>query len=297
MNIIFNIVITIVAVGFVGLTITSLVINIIRMKKAKEKMQTSPKYVSAFVKEIIKSKEVIMIVEFTSPTNKTQFTQKFTFSLKEFTQVLENGETKDLYEIDQEVQLAYQPVEKPDYSLKKQKKIHTFITGLKGDEVKNKQGAALTDTLMALVSSFFLYNILKSMIVEKGFTTDKPFSEIMSPDNANMGMFAIVVYIVVYVILLSYVMERVLSMTRDENYSYLKIYGIKTKARVVTFKLGGAKNARGYKESRMKIKYSTTTGEQIETNLNSYMYTETQEEYIDIIYDIRNFQNVVYLRK
>ena len=81
------------------------------------------------------------------------------------------------------------------------------------------------------------------------------------------------------------------------NQNYLKAYGHHTKARVVTFKLGGKKNPKGFKESRMTIEYRNPLGELTQTMLSSYAYTETQEEYIDVIYDPKNPKNVVYLLK
>ena len=46
----------------------------------------------------------------------------------------------------------------------------------------------------------------------------------------------------------------------------------------------------------LEIEYYTKTGEKINTRLNSFLYTETQEEYIDIIYDDKQPKNVVYLK-
>ena len=46
----------------------------------------------------------------------------------------------------------------------------------------------------------------------------------------------------------------------------------------------------------MQIEYYTSSGEKINTRISSYLYSETQEEYVDIIYDAKNPKNVVYLR-
>ena len=37
--------------------------------------------------------------------------------------------------------------------------------------------------------------------------------------------------------------------------------------------------------------------EKIKANLNSFMYTETQEQYVNILYDVHHPKNVVYMRK
>ena len=47
----------------------------------------------------------------------------------------------------------------------------------------------------------------------------------------------------------------------------------------------------------MTIEYRNHLGELTQTMLSSYAYTETQEEYIDVIYDPKNPKNVVYLLK
>ena len=63
---------------------------------------------------------------------------------------------------------------------------------------------------------------------------------------------------------------------RDQNQSYLKMYGVKCMAEVKTFKLGRTKNQKGVKESIMEIEFYNNKGEKIKANLNSFMYTETQ---------------------
>ena len=47
----------------------------------------------------------------------------------------------------------------------------------------------------------------------------------------------------------------------------------------------------------MKIEFFTNSGEKVECDLNSYLYSETEEQFIDILYDEKNPKNVCYMRK
>lgn len=68
-------------------------------------------------------------------------------------------------------------------------------------------------------------------------------------------------------------------------------------AEVKTFKFGRNKDAKGNKESLIEIDFIIIKVNLIKANLNSFMYTETQEQYINILYDLKNPKNVVYMRK
>ena len=68
-------------------------------------------------------------------------------------------------------------------------------------------------------------------------------------------------------------------------------------AEVKTYKFGRNKDAKGNKESMLQIEFYDNKGNLVQANLNSYMYTETQEQYINILYDLKNPKNVVYMRK
>ena len=65
-------------------------------------------------------------------------------------------------------------------------------------------------------------------------------------------------------------------------------------AEVKTFKFTKNKNNQGTKESALEIEFFTNAGEKVNCSLNSFLYTETQEQYIDILYDESNPKNVVY---
>ena len=90
--------------------------------------------------------------------------------------------------------------------------------------------------------------------------------------------------------------QQVLLIVKTKQ-NYLKLYGNIAKARVKTYKFSRQKNSKGNKESIIDIEFSTSEGEQVNTRLTSFLYTETQEEYIDIIYDPKKPKNVVYLRQ
>ena len=92
-------------------------------------------------------------------------------------------------------------------------------------------------------------------------------------------------------------MSQQVRWTQKIKQNYLKLYGNIAKARVKTYKFSNQKNAKGTKESIIDIEFSTNDGTQVETRLTSFLYTETQEEYIDIIYDPKKPKNVVYLRQ
>ena len=83
-------------------------------------------------------------------------------------------------------------------------------------------------------------------------------------------------------------------MPSRQRSARLKICGIKGTAEVKTFKFGKSKNAQGVKESILEIEFFTNSGEKVNCSLNSYLYTNTQEQYIDILYDELNPKNVVY---
>jgi hypothetical protein len=91
----------------------------------------------------------------------------------------------------------------------------------------------------------------------------------------------VLIVLMIYLVLLTYLIESIFSIPKAENQDYLKTYGQHARARVVTFKLAGKKNQRGFKESRMTIEYRNHLGDLTKTTLSSYMYTETQEEYIN----------------
>lgn len=264
-----------VSINFIFLVvyIVNFIIGLVRDINAKKQLKTN-NYITVDAKVIdIKEnkKNVTVLVEFTGPKNLVLFSHSFEFSPEEF--------QKNPYTIGQNIKLAY-----PDVSDKK--KVYTFPVIIEGAKPRLEKGPLFANGALVFVAGYLSISILLNIISN----FEKPFSEIFNTAY-------VFIVLIIYFVLFSYLTESLFSMPRNENQSYLKMFGHTTKARVITFKLGGQKNYRGFKESRMTIEYRNHLGELTQTNLASYMYTETQEEYIDIVYDPKNPKNVVYLRK
>lgn len=255
--------------------LVNVIINIIRDLNSKKTLKTNPKTIDASVKDIrVTKKKIYMVVEFNSPTNLVLFSHTYEFSPAEW--------QSNTYEIGQQVTLLYNEV-------KDLKKVRNFPLLISGKKIGLESGPLFTNCLMLIVPLYCSYTAISAVVKEPA----KKITELWN----GMGTMYVFLILIIYTVLLSYLVESLISAPKADNYAYLKIYGMHAKARVITFKLGGSKNNRGFKESRMTIEYSTNKGEQMKTTLGSYMYTETQEEYIDIIYDEKNPKNVVYLKK
>ena len=258
---------------FLVIYIVNFIIGLVRDINVK-KLFKEGKYqtVEATVIDIRKNKRnVNVLVEFVGPSNLVFFSHQYDISIEEF--------NKNPYEIGQKLKLTYVDV-------KEQKRVHTFPLLIEGAKIRLEKGPLFANAALVFVAGYFSINVLLTTL--NNF--EKTFGEIFNTTY-------VFIVLIIYFVLLSYLTESLFSIPRTENQSYLKVFGYVTKARVVTFKLGGSKNAKGYKESRMTIEYSNHLGETTKTNLASYMYTETQEEYIDIVYDPKNSKNVVYLKR
>lgn len=264
-----------IAINFIFLIfyIVNFIIALIRDIKSKNKFKNNDYLkVDGTVIDVQKNKKIVQVlIEFVGPNNLILFSQPFDFTHEEF--------NKNPYEVGQKVNLIYNDTSK-------QKKIHMFPIIIEGSKPKLDKGPIFANLALVGVALYFGINILLTTLKDYS----KPFDEMFSSAY-------VLIVLVIYFILLSYLVESIFGIPRSENQNYLKMYGNTTKARVVTFKLGGSKNARGFKESRMTIEYRNHLGELTQTTLASYMYTETQEEYIDIVYDPKNAKNVVYLKK
>ncbi|MBQ8293419.1 MAG: hypothetical protein IJX78_06460 [Bacilli bacterium] len=258
---------------FLVVYLINFVIALVRDIKSKNKFKTNEYLtVDGTVIDIQETKKIVsVLIEFTGPNNLILFSQTFDFTPEEF--------KKNPYELGQKVKLAYNDISK-------QKKIHLFPILIEGSKPKLDKGPIFANLALVFVAGYFSINILINTFKDYS----KPFDEMFSSTY-------VFIVLVIYLVLLSYLVESLFGIPRSENQNYLKMHGHTTKARVVTFKLAGSKNARGYKESRMTIEYRNHLGELTQTSLASYLYTETQEEYIDIVYDPKNAKNVVYLRK
>lgn len=249
------------------------IISLIRDIKSKRKFKENDYLtVDGTVINIQETKKMVHVfIEFTGPNNLILFSQVFEYTPDEF--------AKNPFEIGQKVKLAYNDV-------KNVKKVHNFPIIIEGSKPKLDKGPLFANGALIGVATYFSIYILITSLNN----WEKTFNELYTSAY-------VLIVLVIYFVLLSYLVESLFSIPRSENQNYLKMYGHTTKARVITFKLGGSKNQRGFKESRMTIEYRNHLGELTQTTLNSYMYTETQEEYIDIVYDPKNAKNVVYLKK
>ena len=273
MDTIFKITFIVINFIFLGFYVFNFIISLIRDIKSKNKFKTNDYLtVEGTVIKIDENKKfVYVIIEFIGPKNLIAFTQTFQYTVEEF--------KKNPYEVGNKVKLAYNDVSKV-------KRLHTFPIIIEGSKPKLEKGAIFANLALVGVAGYFSIYIL--------ITTLNKWSEEFG--NIFSGTYVLIV-LMIYVVLLTYLIESIFSIPKTENQNYLKAYGHHTKARVVTFKLGGKKNPKGFKESRMTIEYRNHLGELTQTMLSSYAYTETQEEYIDVIYDPKNPKNVVYLLK
>ena len=144
------------------------------------------------------------------------------------------------------------------------------------------------------MAGFILVNTIYMYIDANALKTDIP---LVGENGLYSNYFYILLMFVIYFILCNYMVSSIFDAPRKDVQNYLKFYGNVTKARVITFKFGKSKNSRGLKESIIDLEFSTNSGEQVKTKLTSFMYSETQEEYIDILYDPKNPKQVVYLRQ
>ena len=150
-------------------------------------------------------------------------------------------------------------------------------------------GAFVTDLMLVLFAAYVVYSIVYNMIQKNAFVTNVPVTEVTS------GVM-LILYLVMHFLLMTYVIDRLNNAPTQENQNYLQIYGIHTNAEVTTFKFVGSKNSRGYKESQMEIEYFNGVGEKIKAKCSSYYYSETQEQFVSILYDPKNPKNVVYIK-
>lgn len=280
-----SIVYYILIVLFMGVYIASFIINLIRAIKIQKSMQKEHAKVSAKVIEVIRDrKRVFVKVEYLSPKNFVKFVDFFEFTEKEF---------KDQYYVDQELEIYYPKVDGL-------KRVTCFPTYLEGQKIAMVKAPIVTDAILALVGIFMTGWFTSLVINAGGFyifneanTNPESLMDCSSFSNALVYMLPLFMYFTT----VPYIMERFATASKEENQSYLKLYGAKCMAEVKTFKFGKNKDAKGNRESLMEIEFYNNKGELVKARLNSFMYTETQEQYVNILYDMKNPKNVVYMRK
>lgn len=287
---IINIVFLLITLGFMVLYFVSLFLNIARSSKTLKQIKANPKSVTALVTEIVEDKHNVYVkFKYTSHVNRQTFSDMISMPKSEF---------KDQYYVDQEIEVIY-----PDIT--NFKRVYYFPRFFKDQKIKIEGGPLFTDILICFAGTAIFTYTLVTMIMNPGSFTGK--IELVqsggifqtTADTATktglFNMFTVIIMMVVYFMLFSYILERLISASVEHTHNYLKLCGYLCKARVVTFKFGRSKDAKGNKESQMKIEFYDN-GELIQANLNSHLYTETQEEYINILYDPKHPKTTVYMR-
>lgn len=274
MNYLANYLILIIAAGLLIFYILNFIINLIRTNKVKNELYNNPATLNATVIKIMEHKKKVYVkVQFTSPKNEMKFEKVFEYFKDEF---------NDRAKVGDEVVLTY-----PEVS--NLKRVYAFPIFLEQDKIKMPLGPTVTDLLLVGFGTYVLISIIISMVTNNAFTSDISVSKVHNP-------LMIILYAIMHLLLLSYGIDRMLNAPVEDNQNYLKVYGIQGTAEVKTFKFAGSKNAKGFKESQMEIEYYNDLGEKIQARCASYYYSETQEQFINILYDQKNYKNVVYVK-
>lgn len=290
LNAIINILFLLITFGFLCLYVVSLILNIVRASKALNKLKKNPKTIKATVTEVVQEKSNVHIkFKYVSPENRQLFNDMITLSKSAF---------KDQYYVDQEIELIY-----PD--TKDQKRVYYFPRFINDQKRRIEAGPLFTDILICLAGAgIFGYTLVAMIILPDSWTgkialIDSNSSFFGAQDTSEptgiFNMFTLIIMLVIYFMLFSYVLERLISASVEHTHNYLKLCGVMTTAKVVTYKFGRSKDAKGNKEAQLKIEFYDN-GELIQTNLNSHLYSETEEEYIKILYDPKHPKTTVYMR-
>ncbi len=285
MNVALSIIYYICIVAFMLGYIVCFIINLVRAIKVNNGMKKEYNAVKAKVVEIIREKKRVFVkVEYVSPTNFVKFVDYFEFSEKAF---------NDQYYVDQELEIYYPKVDEL-------KRVTCFPTYLEGNQIKIKAAPIVTDAFLAFVGMFMTGWFTTLIIRSGGFNifneTNTNVENIFScVDFSSMLIYMLPLFM--YIVTIPYLIERLTTASKEENQNYLKLYGAKCMAEVKTFKFGRNKDIKGNKESLIEIEFYNNKGELVKAHLNSFMYTETQEQYINILYDLKNPKNVVYMKK
>lgn len=287
-DLITNIIFLFVTVCFVGAYIYSLVLNLVRAIKTNKLVKNNPQYIEGTIIEVAKVKKRVYIkVQYVSESNNRHFDSIFELTEAEF---------KDQYYEGQKIKLVYPKIEGTQ-------KIHCFPVFLEDQKVKLEAGPIFTDSIMVASGLFIsLYSLFK-MLSAEAFKGNVPLVQMgslaSSTENASVGsltMFNFVIFLVLYVVLISYLIERLIGISKEHSENYLKICGLIAQAEVVTYKLTKTKNAENVRQAQVKISFCTNKGETIEAELYSFMYTKEPVQYIQILYDPRRPKMAVYLK-
>lgn len=281
MNLATNIIFLGVTIMFMGVYGYSFVLNLIRAIKTNKNLKANPQYIDAKVTEVTQvKKRVYITVQYTSKSNLQTFTSIYELTDKEF---------NDQYYVGQEVRVIYPEVEGT-------KRIHCFPTYLEGTKLGLESGPIFTDALIFASGIFIFAFSLYNMLIKNAFEGNVPLFSTVGETEGVMTWLSIIVFLIIYLVMMAYILERLVGISREHSENYLKICGLKAKAEVLTYKLSKNKNAQGVRQSQIKIEFRTNKGEKINTEIASFMYTEQADQFIDILYDGRRPQMAVYLK-
>lgn len=280
MNIATNIIFLVVAGAFMLLYAFNLVLNIIRAIKTNKLIKADPQTLEATVVEVTQVKKRVYIrVQYTSTSNLQTFESIYELTQKEF---------NDQYYVGQKLNIIFPKITG-------NKRIHCFPTYLEGSKVVVEAGPIFTDSLI-LASGIFIFTFsLYNMLIKGVFKNSLPLISIDGSDS-TLTWLTVLIFLIIYFVLMTYLLERILGISKDHSENYLKMCGLKAKAEVITYKLNRTKNANGVRQSEIKIEFRTNKGEKVEANIVSFMYTEQPDQFIDILYDGRRPQMAVYVR-
>ena len=227
MDLITNILFLSVTVMFLVAYVVSLILNLRRAIKTNKLLKSEPQKLAATVVEINKTpKRVYVKVRHKSEANNQTFETIFELTPNEF---------KDQYYEGQEVEIVYPKITGTN-------KIFCFPIYLSGQKLSVEAGPIFTDAIMVaaglFISLFTLYNMLSS----GAFAGGVPLISTTPGEVASMNFLTLFIFLMIYLMLLSYLIERLTGISSLHSQNYLKIYGVKTRAEVLTYKLNKNKN-------------------------------------------------------
>ena len=268
---------------FVVAFIVNFVFCLLKDAKVKKAIKANPQRISGTITEIKKVKSrIYILVEFTSEHNRLLFTETFEF--------FEGDIKEEDYQVGKTVEMLYKDVTED-------KKIKSFPLLLSNLKIKLEKGPMFLNIALIVMGVFIFVQTLLTYIKLNAFTSDIPlFTTEAGGEAIYTSPLYLLLMLVVYIVVVNYMVTSLIEAPRKDIQNYLKIYGNVAKARVKTYKFSRNKDSKGNKESVIDLEFRTNEGVQVDAKLSSFLYTESQEEYIDIIYDPKNPKNIVYLK-
>lgn len=294
MNFILNLLMVIISVGFALMFLFSAILNSIRGYKMKKEMAASHRSEVGTIKiRKVDKKRIVLQVEYASSNNGITFNEYFEVPLA-------GNENK--YLVGDKVTINY-----PDTS--KLSKVYQFPISIDDEKLTTDKTSTFMDYAIFAAGVYICIMIFINVLTKDETGTiglqwvGRPLVDATAMWGAAVdatGCFNFVyllIYAFFYVVFFAYVKERITGLNESHKNQYLKLCGVKGKAEVKTYKYSRSKDDHGRKEAQMKVEFFTNKGDKIECDMSSYLYSETEEQYINILYDPFNPKNVVYLRE